>query len=104
MCSYIYKIQGDYASAVRVYIESSVLEIRLKVFPFLKDILSLQAESKEVFAKQIISQLPKLVEIDYLKTKELLHTIKIFDIHVILQAIQSNQELVFHILKDYIRE
>lgn len=50
VCTYIYKLRGDYQSAIRVFLEAEMKEIQLKVFAFLREILDKQTPS---FAQRV---------------------------------------------------
>ncbi|KAL4452834.1 hypothetical protein ABPG74_002399 [Tetrahymena malaccensis] len=104
VCSYIYRFQGDFEQAIKIYLETSFVDIRFKVFSFIKELLDTNSEKQAQIIEKIFIHLPKLLAINYHYTKELLEKIQNYDIHAIIKALNGQEELTFKILSEYIQD
>lgn len=107
VCSYIFELQGDVLSAIKVYVDSSATEIRFKVFKKLNDLLANAVSAQtplhqSKLCEAILSHLSRLVEIDYEQTTRLLVQVKNADIHTLFASIKdSKDELALKVLKGH---
>ncbi|KAL4475186.1 hypothetical protein ABPG72_018843 [Tetrahymena utriculariae] len=104
VCSYIYRYQGDFEQAIKIYLETSFVDIRFKVFSFIKELIDTNQEKQAQIIEKIFINLPKLLAINYHYTKELLEKIQNYDIHAIIKALNGQEELTFKILSEYIQD
>ncbi|EAR98443.2 corvet complex core vacuolar protein (macronuclear) [Tetrahymena thermophila SB210] len=104
VCSYIYRYQGDFEQAIKIYLETSFVDIRFKIFSFIKELLDTNSEKQAQIIEKIFIHLPKLLAINYHYTKELLEKIQNYDIHAIIKALNGQEELTFKILSEYIHD